>query len=191
MKKYFGGLLVVGLFAVVSCGGSDSGGQSGATGKKLCENVLSKLRSCNLVRGGDGECSDSSFSDSVDECQAQCFAKAKCSTLEVLICDTSGMIDENDKSLACSFNCIRNAEMFTCDDGATTYISSDKCDTFPDCEDGSDEEGCPTFMCDDGSRLPADFECDGDTDCLGGEDEEGCSGTNTGSGVPGTLNCPG
>jgi hypothetical protein len=65
--------------------------------------------------------------------------------------------------------CDTAAPSFVCGDG--TRIAED--DGFSDCGDGSDEVGCATFACDDGTSVPAEFECDGYDDCIDGSDEVG------------------
>jgi len=55
------------------------------------------------------------------------------------------------------------------------------CDGQEDCDDGTDEKGCPEdveghcgYRCHSGECIQAEFVCDGDDDCEDGTDELGC-----------------
>lgn len=61
---------------------------------------------------------------------------------------------------------------FTCADGEEIPATWE-CDSYADCDDGSDEAGCP-FFCYDGTELDTSKVCDGEDDCSTGEDEFGC-----------------
>lgn len=64
---------------------------------------------------------------------------------------------------------------FACGDGMQipeTY----QCNGEPDCDDGSDEQNCPTFMCADGSDVLLNQQCDLSIDCPDASDEQGCAG---------------
>jgi len=93
---------------------------------------------------------------------------------------------------------------FNCADGCVSDCVPPQwlCDTEPDCDDGSDEVGCPTncshvnsFLCQNGNCVPDQHRCDGGDDCGDNSDEQDCQfETATGSTTvdcdsPGSFNC--
>ena len=79
-------------------------------------------------------------------------------------------------SLGCKTN------EFACLDGTQCIDAIRKCDRRSDCNDGSDESGCPLicqgndFMCYNGLEcIPQRFRCDGSYQCSDQSDEIGCS----------------
>ena len=57
----------------------------------------------------------------------------------------------------------------------TEVVSLDfKCDGYPDCSNGADEQGCPpgtVLDCGDGTTVALSDKCDGTQDCSNGADE--------------------
>jgi len=145
-------------------------------GSGVCGQFERQLRNCDLISDGAFDCEEPSGDDAAAEkCMVQCYAQAACADLELMFCEgiPSGSLP------ACLVGCTSQAPqqpLYACGDGEE--VPADwVCDGFPDCGDGSDEEGCPsvpTFTCDDGAEVPEDYTCDGDPDCDDGSDEEGC-----------------
>ncbi|CAL4087148.1 unnamed protein product, partial [Meganyctiphanes norvegica] len=64
---------------------------------------------------------------------------------------------------------------FTCSNGQCVFLSG-RCNGQRDCNDGSDEIGCPPtvpprFLCRNQQVIDSDKECDGNRDCADGSDE--------------------
>ena len=66
-------------------------------------------------------------------------------------------------------------DKFHCKNGLESVLASYKCDVFTDCDDGSDEEGCDYFTCDNGKKKASIEKCDKVDDCGDGSDEKDCS----------------
>jgi hypothetical protein len=84
-------------------------------------------------------------------------------------------------------------EPFACADG-TQIPKTWQCDGEADCEDGSDEQNCPSFTCDDGTTIPLALQCSGEPDCPDLSDEQNCPGQftcNDGYGIPLSYQCDG
>uniref|UniRef100_A0A3P8V3B2 Sortilin-related receptor n=1 Tax=Cynoglossus semilaevis TaxID=244447 RepID=A0A3P8V3B2_CYNSE len=99
---------------------------------------------------------------------------------------------ENNTCVKTEHSCLPN--QYRCSNGRC--ISSIwKCDSDNDCGDMSDEQECPTTMCDpsnqfrcvaSGSCIPLAFKCDHEDDCGDNSDEEHCESHQCG---PGDFTC--
>lgn len=127
--------------------------------------LLDRLVECELVTEGERSSRLLYGLYVPDQCYVDCLAGAECDRLEdALFCRT-------DLSLlvACDQRCA-----FRCDDGSLLAIEQE-CDGVAQCEDESDEEGCPEpagdVSCGDGTRGHS---CDGRWECPDGRDEQNC-----------------
>lgn len=73
-------------------------------------------------------------------------------------------------------------DQFACATGEIDCIPGAwRCDGFPECDDQSDEEGCPVcsaaqFPCARGQCVDLRLRCDGEADCQDRSDEVDCDG---------------
>ncbi|XP_055374705.1 basement membrane-specific heparan sulfate proteoglycan core protein isoform X7 [Condylostylus longicornis] len=87
---------------------------------------------------------------------------------------------EDENEMKCDERGCRDDE-FSCDNGSHCVPLYKKCDSYPDCEDYSDESGCETkecrrdeFTCGNGQCIYDSQKCDGYKDCDDGTDEVHC-----------------
>lgn len=87
-------------------------------------------------------------------------------------------------------------DQFACATGEIDCIPGAwRCDGFPECDDQSDEEGCPVcsaaqFPCARGQCVDLRLRCDGEADCQDRSDEADCDGEAVGW-PPGPAHRPG
>lgn len=87
----------------------------------------------------------------------------------------------------CQFGCYAEASCAELVDNVCTPIATpalDRC--LAECS-------AKPYFCEDGTRIPSNWECDGETDCVSGEDELGCPTfpCDSGSAIPGGWVCDG
>ncbi len=111
---------------------------------------------------GDGEelsCEDVSKDDFGDDCTATVGEIEACyrdliaqqkKFFQDTSCADAGKLTEPEDPASCkklATSCPEafgddSGDEFSCDGGASSYSEDDRCDDFPDCEDGADEQGC-------------------------------------------------
>jgi hypothetical protein len=174
-------VLLVSLALLAGTCGGGSGGQAGTS----CGKVASKLEGCNVIpKGAEFLCVEGL--NRYGLCLIGCIQNASCNDLRGLVCGSGG-----DTALT---QCYAKCGRFTCKDGST-IASTLLCDRRADCEDGSDEDGCPstTFACKNGEIVDAYDRSDGHRDCDDESDEAVCLTFTCKSGekIPVDLRCDG
>lgn len=178
--------LAFGLAIGCNEGGGDGGGVASA--------YVQRLQACGLLSDGELPTLDASEVDEETSCYINCLLTAPCEDLEALTCDPFNAMPSPDL-VACYQECESPNGDFTCGDGET-IPGSWQCDGEDDCADASDEVGCQTFECADGSGSIAQSEvCDQFPDCEDSSDELNCPGyfqcADGNGGVPESWKCDG
>ena len=163
-------MIAMALSAPWGCGGSSEDDEGDGSGSgAYCSRAITKFNGCGMggLLGEELSCNEP---DSADErCSADCILRASCGDLRNAIC----LVGTSPSLGTCLGSC--EPPPVTCPNGET-FSSDYRCDSYPDCSDGSDERDCPTFTCGSGETVPESYECDFGTDCADGSDEHsGCS----------------
>jgi hypothetical protein len=128
------------LFSLSACEDDGSGDS--------CKAFASDLRACGLLTAGEYNCGGWSWND----CEHKCLAGLDCSDLSHVMC---GFGTNSGAYTLCTYDC----SVFDCGDGQTTKDAF-VCDGDPDCANGADEIGCPSFG-DDPQGTTSPILCDG------------------------------
>lgn len=146
-----------------------SGLASYADLQNLEADYLERLQECGLL--GDGTFRAHFDSLPVTACLMECyFELADCGVARNELC--GGATTENAAWESCTEKC---NQRFDCGNGQTLPANW-QCDTYLDCDNGADEEGCGAlwFACGDGTPILASQVCDERVQCPNGRDEEDC-----------------
>lgn len=159
-RAALGALSAMALIWVGAC--SDS-----PKGPSVCDTYTDHLRTCGFLSEGEWQGCQLPETEEA-RCEISCATEAECADVLPLVCE-----DTRAEPVAA---CILECTTTTCKDGGSVH--KDKlCDMELDCNDGSDEAGCPdSFLCADGSAvMEAWWRCDGHSDCSDDSDEAGCA----------------
>ena len=144
---------------------------------EICEAFKDKLQTCGVISQGEFGCMEPTVDE--DKCVVSCYINAKCNELGDYMCGVFGGTSLEQCLTECTGN-----DLIVCDDGVNLIPSHWICDGTPDCEDETDEAGCPEFVCDDtGEVILSAWQCDGVEDCTDGSDEIDCPGFDCGDGT--------
>jgi hypothetical protein len=148
-------VLLLGVSCVDEVGG---GGRS-------CNDLASELRQCDLLTSGDFGCG---WDDLPTQCAIKCSDDLSCDDLATVTCG-------DPEQVPVYSTCFDDCAFFHCDNGEL-ILKTQRCDGWIQCDDLSDERGCPGFFeCADGSGgVPEEWKCDGLEGCGDGSDEAGC-----------------
>jgi hypothetical protein len=148
------------LLSAVSCKSGDGGGGG--------ENPLATaLIDCGLLTPGQLPAS-SVPPDAFATCIQECLSMGSCAHLEAYVCVNA----YEPLYQTCDLQCLETHGHHC---GPDTLPPSQVCDGFVDCDDGSDEDGCPSpFVCGNGDQIAAAWRCDGYPDCEDMLDEYDC-----------------
>jgi hypothetical protein len=171
------GICALAMFACMPiCGCSDGRKASATTDAgadvarpSYCTRWTAALRACGFLTGSTTvQCSPEPIND-FEACAGDCSIGVSCRDIQQAVC-TPGVMGTVKSCIAV---CAQTTAV-TCNSGRV--VSGElRCDGHSDCDDGTDEAGCPTFTCDDGTRILLSRRCDDYAyGCPDNSDEVGC-----------------